>query len=132
MLRIPTDEDLTLSTAIEYTVRGYDHTSFAELPGRLSRLGVLWEEGPYSLQGDAMPNITLWPKLNEEAFDALSDLFEADRIHAVPCDRMIYLMDGAIPRLPVVRKPPPGGYKKLHWLPVVLRPGPMPKAKSHK
>jgi hypothetical protein len=69
-------------------------------------------------------NVLLWRGLSMEAIDAIEELRREGLIHYYPCAPLVYWCDGRVPSLPIVgRRPPSGGYKKLHWAPVTLRPG---------
>jgi hypothetical protein len=66
-------------------------------------------------------NVIVWPHLSAAGFAAIRQLRQAGRIDVDPCSPLIYLMDGCVPRFPVVKRPPPaGGFKRERWLPVTL------------
>jgi hypothetical protein len=46
----------------------------------------------------------------------------ARKIHPVPTSRLTYIIDGKFLSLPIAKNE--RHYKKPHWLPVVLNPGP--------
>lgn len=129
---------MTLPDMIEYVVKRYDYVSFAELQGQLSWL--TWDKdlhltdddipdisGEHALVSNADENIIYWQGLSIEATDALIELLAAKRIFTHPASILSYLIDGQVPRLPIVKRFPKGGYKKLHWFPVVLRAVPLAK-----
>jgi hypothetical protein len=114
----------TISDRMLAYIRDTDHVSFAELSRRFPEC----REGDYALTlGE---NLILWAGLSQEASKALNALLENGVIHAKPCAMLIYLIDGAIPKYPVAKRNVP--YKKPHWLPVTLRPGPNPKRERAK
>jgi len=86
--------------------------SFAEIESEFG-------SGKCALVRDDM-NITLWPCLTQETVDAVMLLYNEKRVVFVPATVLIYVVDGRVPDLPVVRRPPVNGYKELHWLPVSL------------
>lgn len=68
-----------------------------------------------------VPNLWIWAQVSEgfaAAFDELRPLTELE-----PCHPLVYLLDGAIPRLPIAKRPPANGYRAPHWMPVVVEPG---------
>jgi len=69
---------------------------------------------------ECMPNVILWNGMSRLLIDALNLLRTQGRIAVRPTEFLVYLCDGAFQNLPIARKPPQAGYKKLHWLPVVL------------
>lgn len=71
-------------------------------------------------------NIVIWANLSDDAAAAIRYLIEAERIHLTPTSLLVYLVDGLTLTLPVAKQA--RRYKKPHWLPVVLDPGPDPDA----
>jgi hypothetical protein len=78
-----------------------------------------------------------WPNLNVVLWFGVSEAFinafalAKQQIYPHPSDFLVYMMDGAVPHIPVakqLKKP----YKKPHWLPVVfwLRSAKQPKRLS--
>jgi hypothetical protein len=55
--------------------------------------------------------------LSDELSEALSNLEDMNEIVSMPCEWVIYLVDGGIPKLPMAHKIPKTGYKEPHWLP---------------
>jgi hypothetical protein len=75
--------------------------------------------------GNNKCNIVFWGGISEEAVDALNALVYVEkRAHWHPCTPLIYLIDGAMVRLPIARKMKV--YKKPHWCPMTLNRGPFP------
>lgn len=104
-----------------------DWVTFAELKNRFG--GHFGGNLCLELPG----NVVLWPGIKPEFCDVLDRLIKAKKIHYVPASYLTYFHDGAVPRMPIAKRPPKGGYKKPHWIPVCLRPGPYPVTKkSHK
>lgn len=64
-------------------------------------------------------NVVLWSGVSETFINALS--LAKQHIYPHASDFMVYMMDGAVPDMPVakqLKKP----YKEPHWLPVVFWP----------
>lgn len=99
-------------------VEAYDWVSIAELARRYDSQ----VRGDYSW-GIPSANIILYGNLSEKMVSALEGLLRERKVHLHPAAILTYLIDGGIIRLPLARKPPVGGYKKPHWLPVCLRLG---------
>lgn len=95
-----------------------------EVEGSVSFVGLTSVDG---FPGDNMfgildKNIVFWEGLSESACDALNNLMKEKKIHIKPVDVLIYMIDGALLNLPIVKQT--RAYKKLHWLPVVFGLGP--------
>lgn len=106
---------LTSEGIVEF-IGQQDHVSFAEL----GRCVEGWQ-GIVALHANADDNVVLWAGMSDEAASLVLDLIQSQQIHFHPCSHWVYLADGEVLRLPFVKKIPAGGYKKPHWLPVVLR-----------
>jgi hypothetical protein len=65
-------------------------------------------------------NAVLWTGLQQEAVDAVTELVNSKRAQLLQVNPLIYLIDGKALTFPVAKRVPPNGYKKPHWLPVVL------------
>ena len=61
-------------------------------------------------------NLVMWQGLTSEAGDALEELREL--IHPKPTSVLVYLIDGKVPHLPVVKSG--RRYKKPHWAPLIF------------
>jgi hypothetical protein len=86
-------------------------------------------KGHYSVRPADYPNLLYWVGLSREAINAISELKQEGLIEQELCAPMVYFIDGGHLNLPVATRPPPGGYKKPHWVPIVLRPLPRPTPK---
>jgi hypothetical protein len=99
----------------------------------LSRLEGFKGEYDYLVNGDK--NIVYWCGISKDAVEAIHELVGEEKINPSPCTSMlgglplVYLCDGGCLRLPLAKKPPHGGYKKPHWLPIVYNYGPSPYKK---
>ncbi len=114
--------DASLKSAILSLVTKRGGVSFAEvqrLPGAA---------GDHNLSSER--NLVYWAGLSDEACRAVLELRAEGLIYFHPCEVLVYLVDGEVLTLPVVKSPTAAerGYKTLHWLPVVLNPGPHPNA----
>ena len=72
-------------------------------------------------------NIFIWWGMSEELGNVLTD-FETNELahmHIITNEMqalMVYMADGIIPRIPMVKTIRKNGYAKPHWLPVVFYP----------
>lgn len=87
--------------------------SFVELENRFDMKGNMeW--------GFEDKNIWFWFGMSEGAIAALKGLLDAGRIQMKRTTILVYMCDGAVPRMPIakqIRK-----YKSEHWLPIVFNP----------
>ena len=107
-------------------VSSRQHVTFTEL-GRL----IDGFAGDVMMLHGQDRNIVLWPWCSDAGIDALEELLSTGRIHFHHATDMTYVIDGEYPALPRVNRPPKGGYKDHHWLPVCFCDYPYdPKAKK--
>lgn len=114
--------DLTLEEMKEDLlgyVECYDWVSIAELTHRYDDQA----KGDYLWVTESDDNIVFYAGLSQKLLSALWELLREKKVHLHPASLLTYLVDGGMLKLPLARKPPRGGYKKLHWLPICLRPG---------
>jgi len=114
--------DLTLEEMKEDLLRyveEYDWVSIAELKRRYGDQA----NGDYLWVTDSDDNMVFYAGLSRQMLSALWDLLGEKKVHLHPASFLTYLVDGGVLVFPLVRNPPRGGYKKLHWLPICLRPG---------
>lgn len=69
---------------------------------------------------DHDPNIWLWAGVSTEFAEAISELNASGRVIPTPTTPLVYHADGKALSLPVVQRPPRGGYKDPHWIPAVF------------
>ncbi len=74
------------------------------------------------------PNMVLWTGMSDPLATALEDLLGSGAIHFHVLTTgfevfVMYAQDGGMLDLPLVKRPPAAGYKRPHWLPVLLRAG---------
>ncbi len=67
-------------------------------------------------------NIVFWANQSEKLTSVLMELLAERKIHLHATSIHTYIIDGLCLNLPIARRPR-NGYKKKHWLPIVLRPG---------
>ncbi len=111
-----------LAGAVLEYVRHHDHVSFAELQGRLAACTNTRGDVELQIVAEEYGTLIVWSGLAEGLARAVSKLRDEDLLVYVPCSELVYLVDGGVLTLPVAKRPPKGGYKEPHWLPVVLRP----------
>ena len=101
-------------------------TTFVQLEGALAELG-LDPSGDFALIAPAMPghhddNLLIWVGVSQEFCDAFWEVHRADVIRFAQTEPFVYLIDGKVPTLPLVKRPPKGGYREPHWLPLSMAP----------
>jgi hypothetical protein len=100
-----------------FYIRTTDYVSMAELENWLAGRGVN-VAGEHSLE--IAPNTVLWAGVSEVFCDILDQL--RPYLDLVPASSLlVYIADGKFLSLPIAKRPPKGGYRKRHWLPVTLR-----------
>ncbi len=67
-------------------------------------------------------NFIIFFGMSEHVTNAVSELLldKTRQVLACPSTPLVYFVDGGVLRLPLVRRPPAGGYKEMHWLPTAL------------
>ena len=125
---IQTTNRATLADAIVEIVTRWDCVTFAELPRRLVDVGLNADDlrGEHTLE--LAGNVILWAGLSVELVDTLRSLLSTQRLYLHPATEWTYFGDGGMLTLPVVKRPPPAGYRKPHWLPACLRLVPVESA----
>ena len=115
-MRNPTTGGHSLKSAISNYIKDKKtEVSYAELSRDLKGF-----YGDYTVDIKSH-NIVLWSGISLEAATALNELRAENKIQLIPSSVMTYLLDSdIIPRLPVVKNIPDGGYKEPHWLPVAF------------
>jgi hypothetical protein len=113
-----------LADAIAAYVARMDWTTFVELEQRLAPYFEI--EGNASIE--SAPNTFIWTGMSEPFAEAMLQLIDEGRLHLHPATSLTYVLDGGALRLPVAKRPPPGGYARPRWLPVLLRVVPIDNA----
>jgi hypothetical protein len=113
-----------LHDALVEFVRERSWVTLAELQERFA--AYFPTRGTFAWESATYPNLVFWEGLSEVLIDAILELQQARRLFAHPCSWWLYVSDGAILTLPLVKRmPPPGGYKRPHRAPTALRVVPM-------
>ena len=95
-------------------IDGMGHgVSFVEI---VERFG----SGEQSIHHPKWRNVVIWYDMPEQSVTGIMELLEDERIVLVPTNPMLYVIDGKIPNLPIVRRHPKNGYKEIHWLPMSI------------
>ncbi|MBP6965736.1 MAG: hypothetical protein KBC96_15185 [Armatimonadetes bacterium] len=90
--------------------------SFVEMKRDLSRhINV---DGDIAIE--CRPNCILWGNVSQAVFEVFDQLWRSETILLKRVSPMIYVLDGVCSTLPIVKREPKRGYKKPHWLPVVM------------
>jgi hypothetical protein len=113
--------------AVLALVRKYDYVTFAELQQKLAP--YLPTDGSQALTL-THENLIVWLGMSEAFCDLMQRLFREQRLFAHPSSYLSYMMDGRLPGLPLAKRPPKGGYRTPHWVPVCLRLVPLPETKG--
>jgi hypothetical protein len=79
-------------------------------------------EGSLFVDRKDCSNVCLWTSISQPAADAISALQNTGAIHARDVHWFIYMLDGAVPEMPIAQRA--RHYKQPHWAPVVFHPGP--------
>jgi len=108
---------LSLAADVAGLINRRRHVSMIEI------VKLAGDEGKGDITIALKDNMVLWEGLSQALVDVLDELKQKKLYHPHPTISLAYLMDGDILTLPIVKRPPKNGYKKPHWLPVVLEPG---------
>ena len=106
-------------------IASHGHVSAIELMEEARREG-LDPKGTLSFEIKSL-NVVLWAGLSSDACDALDELRETKMTEIHAASLLVYLADGGMLGLPLVKKVPKKGYKKPHWAPIVWHHDPMLK-----
>jgi len=98
-------------------IRVYGNATFGEIINRMGDEG----KGDYTYESVDCPNMFFWVGASELLIDAVDDLLGENKICFKPTHWLTCAYDGHVLRLPIAKKPPKRGYKKPHWLPVVIK-----------
>ncbi|MCP5537242.1 MAG: hypothetical protein H7A51_13560 [Akkermansiaceae bacterium] len=104
-----------MKTSIIDLIRERQHVSFLELTHAIPGFS-----GDITMVHGDDPNIILWHSLSKDAYEALTALLYAGEIFVHPTNSLLYTIDGGTIDLPVIKRPPSGGYKTPHWYPVTF------------
>lgn len=70
-------------------------------------------------------NIVFWTNCSDAFLDAIDQLMDEEKMFMHPAERLTYMIDGVTITMPMAKRPPAGGYKKPHWLPICFRSVPL-------
>jgi hypothetical protein len=101
-------------------IEHYDWVTIAEMIRRYEDQA----EGENQWEAESDKNIVFYTGLSEKLINALRELLREKKAHLHPASWLAYMLDGGALTLPLAQKPPRGGYRKPHWMPVCFRPGP--------
>lgn len=111
------DKQALKSAVLEY-IRKTGDVSYAELQYLFNRLEFDYH-GNLEIYSPVNENVVFWCGWNREAIEILNELKAENLIEQEPVQPLIYLIDGAALRLPLVRKAI--NYTSPHWLPLVYQ-----------
>jgi hypothetical protein len=111
-------EDVPISAEeiVRFVTANGPGTSFVELMHHFGEAA----RGDFAM-GFGPPNIYVWAGMSEEFVDAFTAA--RPRLEFKPAHFLVYLIDGQMPTWPIARRAPKNGYKKPHWIPVVMELG---------
>lgn len=75
--------------------------------------------GTISLESKA--NVVFWGGMSQEFADVLDALMSHPSVEMRTTTPLVYVIDGAVPRLPIAKRVPKSGYRDPHWLPITFR-----------
>jgi hypothetical protein len=93
------DAHLPLKERVRQYVYDTDHVSFAELG---NRFGDHFKGGDREISKGE--NIIVWSGMSQEGAQAIVELLEEGIVALAPASTLIYLCDGAMPSLPIVKR----------------------------
>jgi hypothetical protein len=108
---------MTLQDAVMDYIETQDHVSFAELANRFPQ----FKGGELAACVPDYPTIVYWCNMQQEAADAIRNLFESKKIYFKQTTFLVYAIDGTRLNLPIAKSK--RKYKNDHWLPVVIMKG---------
>ena len=94
-------------------IKDYGNVSFVELRNRIDGFN-----GDLEITARSNSNIILWNGVSDKAFESIISLMNEGKIIAKPTTPLVYIADGGMLRLPIVKRNQQ--YKTPHWLPVVF------------
>lgn len=98
-------------------IREHDATSFVELENVFKRIGYDYK-GEREIGIKSLGNVALWSGWSSDAVQAFDNVMRLPDVNISTASPIIYLMDGAVPQLPVAKREQ--SYKHPHWLPIVF------------
>ena len=104
-----------------------DHVSFADLR-TIKGFSTEPGEGGYTIE--PVENWFVWVSMTLEVLEALRHVVDNKHFHFEPCPYLVYLLDGCTLQMPLVKSA--RKYKTPHWVPTVIRRGPLVLDKKSK
>lgn len=104
-------------TILEY-IRKNDEVSYAEIEWLFEKNGYNYK-GNVGIYSDVNDNVIFWQGWSKQAFKILSELMKDNLIERIPCEALIYLIDGKGLTYPVLHSY--SNLKSVHWLPCVFK-----------
>jgi len=92
--------------------------SFVELENLLE--DEIEIEGEQWLNSTIDPKINFWMGMSEKFADLIREMLSNEQLYVDPCQPIVYMVDGKVPELEIVKQPPADGYKSERWLPVAF------------
>lgn len=111
------DKQTLKKSVLEY-IRKTGDVSYAELQRLFNRLGFDYR-GDLEIYSPINENVILWCGWNREAIEIMNELKSENLVEQEPVQLLVYIIDGAALRLPLVKRAV--NYKTPHWLPLVFR-----------
>jgi hypothetical protein len=112
-----------LAEALVQRVSEHDWVSF---PEALRFLGQkMCVEGDHSITFTSDPNLIVWADVSQEFSDLVIQLIKDRKLYFHGSSALIYMIDGGMLNLPIVKRVSRKPYKNPHWLPVCLRTVPL-------
>lgn len=102
---------------LEY-IRNNGDVSYAEIERVFEQNGYDYT-GNVGAYSETKNNVIFWAGWSETAFRILADLLKSNQIERVPCELLIYLIDGKCLDFPVLHSY--SDLRAVHWLPCVFR-----------
>ena len=96
------------------SIRENGDASFADI------MRLIGDEAKGEWAKEALPNLVIWAGMSKTLMDALNIIRPQTELKS--CHLFVYLVDGAMLRMPVAKRPPKKGYSDSnpHWVPTVL------------
>ena len=101
-------------------IRKNKAVSYVEIEGVFEAYGYDYM-GNIEAMSKETENIVFWSGWNKQAFELIHELMKFRQIERVPCEPLVYLIDGKSLTYPVVTSKIKS-LKKIHWLPCVFNP----------
>lgn len=127
----PQPDTFTAETAdaVIALIQERQHVTFVEIEDLLKRGDLLPTAGDFSMSFTNQPNTLLWMGMSNAWIDLMEWLMRTEKIFPHPAEMLMYLVDGAVPAIPVWQG---RATKSPRWLPVCFCTFPLEKSKQSK